>query len=1273
MYKIKFTLLFCVVVVFSSLKITAQTSPLEIAEKHIKVTKKSYQLVSEDLDYVITDQYTDKHNGVTHIYMRQQYNGILIPKANININILRHGKVLNMGNTFVPKLSEKVNSSIPLITAAAAVETIADYAELELENLSLAHASSGKDRVTTFNDGNVAQKPIKAKLVYQVIGNNESVRLAWEINLYEKSSKNWWNSRVDAMTGEILEHENWVIHCNFDHPHENGNCNNHQHHTIKERKEKTRENPNKNMASGYRTYPLLIESPSHGNRQLVTDPEDLTASPFGWHDTNAAPGAEFTITRGNNVHAYEDQAGNNGIGFSPDGGAALNFDYSLDFSNDITTDGASENRSSSITNLFYWNNIVHDVLYQYGFDEVSGNFQQNNYGNGGNGGDYVLAEAQDGSGLNNANFATPLDGGNPRMQMFLWNGGGASTTFEVNSPGSVAGIYGSQGANFGATNFNVTGNLVIAEDGSANPSEGCNAFTNAAAINGNIAVIDRGNCQFGIKCLNAQNAGAVAVIVCNNGAGTIAMGPGADGASVNIPCLMITQGDCATIRAQIPTVNVTLTGAPAPSQLDGDFDNGIIAHEYGHGVSSRLTGGPNSSCLGGNEQQGEGWSDYIGLMLTTDFASADKNTSRGIGTYAAGQPTTGNGIRTFPYSYDLAINPHTYNDIATESVPHGVGSVWCAILWDLTWDLIEAEGTGTNDIYFGSTNANRGGGQNIAFRLVMDGMKLQGCSPTFISSRDAILAADEANYGGDYKCIIWEAFARRGVGFSADAGTTSNTDQTEAFDLPPEQELLIEKTASKDVVTEGETLTYTITSRNQNCSDANGIVVEDVLPSGLTYVNGSASNGGSFATGTVSYPSASGLVANDILTYTFDVMVDNGSYVAPTNPFPINDDVESGTGVWTANPNAGANRFQISTNFPSSSSNSWFAPNPANAQDFTLTSSSLSLEGCSSLSFNHSYNFEETWDGGTIEISTDGGGTWDNLTASITQNGYPNQIAGNSGTSLQGQPAFTGNSGGYVSTTINLSEFTGQTIQIRYHVASDGNTVANGANVGWYIDDIVLTNEMGIINTATATFNGLTSSSSHCLRVEELLDIELKSISATADNNRQQIIIDWETETETNNKGFDLERSTNGKDYEKIAWIDGNGTTLSPKRYNHKDRNVSVGTTYYYRLKQVDFDESTSYTEVVSAQLKDSKSTKTDINIVPNPAKDNITLVFQEAFSTAISLEIYNTSGKLMIQESIVLNDNLRFPLDVSQLSKGIYIVKVLGNGESFNQKLIIK
>ena len=73
-----------------------------------------------------------------------------------------------------------------------------------------------------------------------------------------------------------------------------------------------------------------------------------------------------------------------------------------------------------VTNLFYYNNIMHDFSYALGFTETARNFQTNNYGRGGTGNDSVRAEAQDGSGTNNANFATPPDGSRPRMQQYLF-------------------------------------------------------------------------------------------------------------------------------------------------------------------------------------------------------------------------------------------------------------------------------------------------------------------------------------------------------------------------------------------------------------------------------------------------------------------------------------------------------------------------------------------------------------------------------------------------------------------------------------------------------------------------------------------------------------------------------------------------------------------------------------------------------------------------------------------------------------------------------------
>jgi len=171
---------------------------------------------------------------------------------------------------------------------------------------------------------------------------------------------------------------------------------------------------------------------------------------------------------------------------------------------------------------------------------------------------------------------------------------------------------------------------------------------------------------------------------------------------------------------------------------------------------------------------GEGWSDWFGLMMTIEPGDT-RNDVRPIGTFALGQTTTGSGIRTYPYTADLTINPHTYNDIGGEAIPHGVGSVWCAMLWEMTWDLIGVYGFDP-DLHYGT------GGNNIAMALVTEGLKLQPCNPGFVDGRDAILAADQALYNGANQCLIETAFARRGLGDNASQGNTgSTTDGTESF------------------------------------------------------------------------------------------------------------------------------------------------------------------------------------------------------------------------------------------------------------------------------------------------------------------------------------------------------------------------------------------------------------------------------------------------------------------------------------------------------------
>jgi hypothetical protein len=227
-----------------------------------------------------------------------------------------------------------------------------------------------------------------------------------------------------------------------------------------------------------------------------------------------------------------------------------------------------------------------------------------------------------------------------------------------------------------------------------------------------------------------------------------------------------------------PRMQMYLWNITSPNR-DGDFDNGIIMHEYGHGISIRLTGGPsNSSCLWNAEQGGEGWSDWFALMMTMEAGDTGAD-RRGIGTYVLGEPTDGLGIRPAPYTTDMGINDYTYGDLPGQRIPHGVGFVWATMLWEMNWALIDVYGWDP-DIYNGT------GGNNIALQLVVDGLKLQPCSPGFVDARDAILLADQSHNGAANQCTIWQAFAKRGLGYGAEQGSSySIIDGSEAFDIPP--------------------------------------------------------------------------------------------------------------------------------------------------------------------------------------------------------------------------------------------------------------------------------------------------------------------------------------------------------------------------------------------------------------------------------------------------------------------------------------------------------
>ena len=582
--------------------------PLNIAIGYLQQNAATYGISGADLSRsVVTNNYTDDGIGTTHIYLRQGFNGVGVFDRDININIAADGSVINAGGGFEPGLGTLPSFNSPPVTTLSSSRALASAATLLNQpgdpTTTVVSPAQGVEQVTVLSAPGVASYDVNARLQYVVT--EDGTRLSWEIPLASKVSSSYYDAYIDATTGALLHVDDWTDY----------------------------------YSSSYNVQSLAnhTRSPDDGDRVLVTNPDDPFSSPYGWHNVGTTSTPTSTTTSGNNTNAYEDRDADNQPGFQPDGGAALKFDFPLDLASAPTV-----YQAAAITNLFYWTNISHDIWYHYGFTEVAGNYQVNNYSKGGAGADPVLAEAQDGSALNNANFSSTPDGTSGRVQMF---------------------------------EFNLT----------------------------------------------------------------------------------------------------------SPNR-DGDLDPEVIVHELGHGLSNRLTGGAANAGALQNTQSGgmgEGWSDFWSLAFLVKPGDT-KNTARPTGNYVIGQPSSGGGIRRFPYSYDMSVNPQTIADYNTDSSHevHNTGEIWAQTLWDMYWNLVDKYGA-DDDLYAGT------GGNNIAIQLIIDGMKLQPANPTFAQARDAILQADLNRYGGENAPQIWGAFARRGMGLSFNSGADSNaTTVTPATDVP---------------------------------------------------------------------------------------------------------------------------------------------------------------------------------------------------------------------------------------------------------------------------------------------------------------------------------------------------------------------------------------------------------------------------------------------------------------------------------------------------------
>ncbi|KAG0169327.1 Fungalysin/Thermolysin Extracellular metalloproteinase 5 [Apophysomyces sp. BC1034] len=620
-----------------------------------------------DSDFIVKSAYKTDLTGVTHVHLRQRVNGLEVTNARININVDKDGRIISYGDSFnkgkyhtqkqnhgilwrvqdglnvisntvsqvffrspVPPKGEQEYSIAqqgePVISPSRALLSLLAFVRHKLPDPSIvtqlsaanmepivtsSFRSGGDADVTfTFEDVPYAESPVEARRAYMQLSNGDLV-LVWDIQLELRD--NWYNAHVNAHDGTVVGLVDWV-----------------------------------SDAAYYNVIPFGKNDPSESLQHLLKDPFDTFASPVGWHaqglqSKKQAP--SFNVTIGNNAYTHANPDGGNEWkdNHRPRGKINEDGDIVFDYVADFKGQEPEEYEDAAITNLFYWCNTAHDLFYRYGFDEKSGNFQQDNFGRGRNGdngaGDAVIANAQDGSGRNNANFATPPDGKHGKMRMYVWD--------------------------------------------------------------------------------------------------------------------------------------------QTKPMRDGDFESGIIIHEYTHGVSNRLTGDPSdSNCLGWGEAggMGEGWGDFVATVIRMN-ADNTRESDFDMGSWANG----GEGIRKYKYSTNLKTNPSTYRimDRFDYWGVHAKGEVWAVMLYEVYWDLVDKYGFNPN--WFPPGPADGGltmtaedlarvrnhivsSGNTLALQLVIDGMKHQKCNPSFLDARDAILSADEALTGGENYCLIYSAFAKRGLG-----------------------------------------------------------------------------------------------------------------------------------------------------------------------------------------------------------------------------------------------------------------------------------------------------------------------------------------------------------------------------------------------------------------------------------------------------------------------------------------------------------------------------
>ena len=187
----------------------------------------------------------------------------------------------------------------------------------------------------------------------------------------------------------------------------------------------------------------------------------------------------------------------------------------------------------------------------------------------------------------------------------------------------------------------------------------------------------------------------------------------------------------------------------------------------------------------------------------------------------------------------------------------------------------------------------------------------------------------------------------------------------------------------------------------------------------------------------------------------------------------------------------------------------------------------------------------------------------------------------------------------------------------------------------------------------------------------DLVPVELVSFNASS--NGSLVNLSWTTATELNNNGFSIERKTGSSNWQTIGFVKGSGTTTAINNYNFADRNILSQTIYSYRLKQIDFDGTFSYSKIVQVSTNLISTFELKQNY-PNPFNPSTQISFSLAQNGFVTLSVFNLLGqevKNLVNNSMEAGSH-SISFDASSLQSGVYIYKLTSSGSTLTRKMML-